>query len=59
MNYVQYNRNPIDFKLGVKTLEPKNHKRIYERLEEDDRQIIDLEFGETAEKLKECLDVYE
>ena len=37
-NYAQYIRNPIEyFKLDVKALEPENHKRIYKRLEEDDR----------------------
>ena len=50
INYVQYNRSHIDyFKLEVKALEPKNHKRIYEHLEQEDRDIIGLEFGETPE----------
>ena len=47
---VQYCRNPIDhYKLEVKALEPKNQKRIY------DKQIIDLDFGDTPVKLKEEL----
>ena len=38
LNYAEYNRNSIDFyKLDVKALELKNHKRIYKRLEEEDR----------------------
>ena len=37
LNYVQYYRNHIDYyKLDIRALEPKNQKRIYERLEEDD-----------------------
>ena len=43
VNYIQYNRNPIDCnKLDTRALEPKNHKRTYGILEEDYRQIIDL-----------------
>ena len=37
-----------------------NLKRIYDKLIEDDRQIIGLDFGDSLEKLKgEYLDVYE
>ena len=61
INYVQYNRDPIDYyKLDVKALEPKNHKIINGKLEEDDGQVIDLDFGDTPEEFKgEYLDVYE
>ena len=60
INYFQYKRNHIDYyKLDVKALEPKNHKRIHKRLEEEDRQVIDLEFSEAQEMLKrQYLDVY-
>ena len=50
--YVQYNRNHIDFnKLDSNALNSKDNKRIYKRLEEDDRQVIGLDFGDTSEKL--------
>ena len=60
-NYLRYNRNPANyFKLYVKALEPKNHKRMCERLEEDDRKVINLDFAYTPEKVKgEYLDMYE
>ena len=52
INYIQYNRNPRDyFKLDIKTLEEKNHGKMYNRLKEDDRQIIELDFGNTPQKL--------
>ena len=53
INYVQYIRNAIDcYKLDIK---PKYHKRIYKGLEEDYRQVINSEFGETPEYLKESI----
>ena len=38
INYVQYNRNCIAYlkKLYVQAIEPKNHKHIYKRLEEEE-----------------------
>ena len=61
INQVQYNRNLIDYyKLDIKALGPKCHKRICGGLEEDDRQVTDLDFGQIPEKMKgECLNVYE
>ena len=60
INYVQYNRNYIDyFKLDVKALQPRNLKRIYNSLEEDQRHVIDIAFGDTPEKNKEYFDAYE
>ena len=60
-NYVQYNRIPRDyFKLNIKTLELKNHRKIYDRLREEDRQVIELDSGNTPDKLKgEYLDMYD
>ena len=53
IKYPQCNRNPIDYyKLDIKALESKCYRRIYQRLEEEDRQIIDFEFGERPEKIK-------
>ena len=35
VNYVQYNRNPKDFyDLDIKSIDQKNHRKIYHRLKE-------------------------
>ena len=50
---MQYNRNPVDhYKLDARTLKSKYHKEMYSKLLEDDRQVIDLNFGYTPKKLK-------
>ena len=50
VNYVQYIRNPGDFyNLGVKALDQKNHRKIYNRLKEEDRHIEEIDFGDTPE----------
>ena len=61
INYIQYNRNPRDyFKLDIKTLDEKFHRKIYKKLKEKDWQIIELDFGHTPEKLKgEYIDMYD
>ena len=61
INYIQYNRNPRDdFKLDIKMLEQKNHRNVYDRLKEEDRQFIEVDFGDTQGRLKgECLDMYD
>ena len=52
INHVQNNRKPINYyKLDVKALESKKHKRIYEKLEENDRQDIDISFGDTPKNI--------
>ena len=60
-SYVQYNTNPRNYnKLNVKALELKNHRKIYDRLKEEDGQVIELNFGNTPDKLKEeYLDIYD
>ena len=60
VNYVQYNNNPTDYnKFDVKDLGLKGCKGIYHKLEEDDRQDIDLNFHDMPKQLKaEYLDVY-
>ena len=36
INYLQYNKNPRNYyKLDVKALEPLNHRKIYDRLKEE------------------------
>ena len=59
VNYVQYDRNPKDFYyLDVKAIDQKNHRKIYDRLHEEDRQILKLDFGNNPDKLREYLDMY-
>ena len=59
--YVQYDRHPRNFyNLDVKMVYQKNHKKIYDRFKEEDRQIVELDFGDAPEKLRgEYLDMYE
>ena len=59
INNIQCNRNLIGYyKLDVHILEPKSHKRILEKLE-DDRQVINLDIIDIMKQLKgEYLDVY-
>ena len=61
INYIQYNRNPRDyFKLDIKELEQKNQKKLYDKLKEEDRQYIELDFGNIPHELKgEYLDMYD
>ena len=61
VNYVQYGRHPENFYyLDVKTIDQKSHRKIYDKLKEEDRQILELDFGSTPEKLKgDYLDMYE
>ena len=49
----------IFYNLDVKTLDQKNHRKIYDRLKED-RLVIEIDFGNTPEKIKgEYLDMYD
>ena len=61
INYVQYNRDHrYYYKLDVKALEAKIHRKIYHRLREEDRQIIEQDFGDNPDKLKgKYLDKYD
>ena len=60
MDYVWYNRYPRDYyKLDIKALELKNHRKIYNRFKEDG-QFIELHFGDTLDRLNgEYLDMYD
>ena len=50
-NYVQYNRHPKNFyNLDIRAVDKKRHKNIYNK--EEERQILQLNFGDTPEKLK-------
>ena len=61
VNFVHYDRNPRDFyNLDVKVIDQKNHRKIYDRVKEEDRQVIEIDFGDTLDKLKgEYLDMYD
>ena len=44
----------------MKVIDQKNHRKIYDRLKEEDRQAIELDFDNTSVKLKgEYLDMYD
>ena len=59
VNYVQCDRHPENFyDLDIKALHQKSHKKIWGK--EEERQILELDFGDTPEKLRgEYLDMYE
>ena len=61
VNYMQYDRNPKFFyHWDVKTTDQKNHRKIYKRLKEEDRQILEWHFGNTPDKIRrEYLDMCE
>ena len=53
VNHVQYNRHPKDFyDLDIKALDQKNHGKIYDRLKEEDREVLELDFGDNPDKSK-------
>ena len=56
-HYVQYDRYPRNFyDLDIKTVHQKSYKKLYSK---DDRQSIELDFGDTPEKLRgDYLDKY-
>ena len=59
VNYVQYDRHlRNDYDLNIKAIDQKSHKRICSK--EEERQILDFDFGGTPEKIKgEYLNMYE
>ena len=61
VDYVQYDRYPKYFiDLEVKTIDQKNHKKICNRFKEEEKQILELDFGDILEKLRgDYLDMYE
>ena len=60
VNYVQYNMNPRNFYyLDIKAIDQKSHRKTYDRLKEEDRQKLELDFGNNPDKLRgEYLDRY-
>ena len=61
VHYVQYDRNPKDFyDLDNKAIDQKNHRKLYDRLNDEGRQVLELDFGNNPDKFKgEYLDMYE
>ena len=46
--------------LNIKALDQENHKRMYNKLKEDERHTLDMDFGDTQDKLRgEYLNMYE
>ena len=39
------------YDLDVKTIDQRNHRKIYDRLKDEDRQVLELDFGDNADKL--------
>ena len=51
VNYVQCDRHPKDFyNLDIRAVDQRNYNKI--NTKEEERQIIELDFGNTPEKLK-------
>ena len=44
----------------IKAIDQKNQRKIYDRLKEEDRQVLELDFGNNLDKVRgEYLDMYE
>ena len=61
VNYVQYDRHLRNYyDLDIKAIDQKSHKKIYDKSKEEETQILELDFGDTPEKLRgDYLDMYE
>ena len=61
VNYVQYDRNPRDiYNLDVNFIDQKNYQKIYNIFKEKGGHIIEIDFGDTLDKLKgEYLDMHD
>ena len=52
VDYVQYDRNHKNFcNLDIKALDQINHRKIYDRLQEEEGQVLELDFGNNQDKL--------
>ena len=53
VNCIQFDRDPKNsYDLDVKAIYQKSHRKIYDRLKEEDRQILELDFGNNPDKLR-------
>ena len=61
VHYVQYNRYPQTFyDLDIKTMDQKSHRKIYDRFKEEERHVLELDFGDTSETVRgDYIDMYE
>ena len=61
VNHVQYDEDPKNLHdLSIIALDQKNHTQLYEKLTEDERQTLDIDFGDNPDKLRrQYLDMYE
>ena len=52
VNYIQYDRHPKNFhNLNINTVNKEKYKRN-SNIEEEERHVLELDFGDTPEKLK-------
>ena len=60
VNYIQYERHPMNFhNLNIRAVSKERYKRKLSTEKEEERHMLELDFGETPEQLKEeYLDVY-
>ena len=48
------------YDLDAKAIDQRNHRKLYDRLKHEDRQVLELDFGNNPDKLRgEYLDMYE
>ena len=51
VNYAKYDRNLRNFhELDIKAIDQKNQREMYDRLKDEDRQVLQLDFGNNPDK---------
>ena len=59
VNYIWYDKHPKNFhNLNIRAVKKEKCKRK-SNVENEERQMLELYFGDTPQKLKDYLDVYE
>ena len=60
VKYIQHDKGPKTLHdLNVKALDYRNHKKLYDRLKGEERQILDIDFGNSQYTLKrKYVDMY-
>ena len=61
VKYVQHDKDSKTLHdLNIKALDYRNHKKFYDKLKEEERQTLYIDFAESADRLKrKYLDMYE
>ena len=61
VKYVQHDQDPKTMHdLNVKALDCRNHKKLFDRLKGEETQKLDMDFGNSQDRLKrKYLDMYE